>query len=193
MNLKTNVIAAEVENLTDARYFAAWGVDYISFDLQNDLLDTSTIKEIIDWIEGPQYYGHLTNVTIESDTLEKYNQLGLRGLIINPFIETDRVHPISQHIYREVLFGESLSELSEELLIIKLEQDFDMETHIEPLKLIAQNNELYIDGIYSVDQLDTILTRVNPRGIVLRGGAEEKVGFKSFDVLDELFEYLEYE
>ena len=35
-----------------------------------------------------------------------------------------------------------------------------------------------------------ILSEQNLHGIILRGGEEEKVGFKSFDQLDEIFDVL---
>jgi len=33
MDLKVQVIASNITNLTDARYFAAYGVQYLLFDL----------------------------------------------------------------------------------------------------------------------------------------------------------------
>jgi len=40
---------------------------------------------------------------------------------------------------------------------------------------------------------EEILTEINPIGITIRGGEEEKVGVKSFEEVDELFEMLEEE
>ena len=49
--LKRKVIATDITNLTDARYFAARGVDFLLFDL--DAMSIISIQEIADWIEGP--------------------------------------------------------------------------------------------------------------------------------------------
>lgn len=49
--LKTKVIASHVTNLTDARYFAARGVDYLLFDLDDIAIDAAV--EIKEWVEGP--------------------------------------------------------------------------------------------------------------------------------------------
>ena len=46
--LKTKIIAADLQNLTDARYFAAWLVDYMSFNLSEESANLSKIKEIMD-------------------------------------------------------------------------------------------------------------------------------------------------
>lgn len=50
--LSRKVIAMNVTNLTDARYFAARGIDYLLFDL--DEMDVSHILEIKEWVEGPE-------------------------------------------------------------------------------------------------------------------------------------------
>jgi len=49
--LNRKVIASQVTNLTDARYFAARGVDYLLFDL--DIVSLEAIVEIKEWVEGP--------------------------------------------------------------------------------------------------------------------------------------------
>jgi phosphoribosylanthranilate isomerase len=43
---------------------------------------------------------------------------------------------------------------------------------------------------FTPENLPQILEALAPAGIVLRGGSEEKVGVKSFDELDEVFEVL---
>ncbi len=50
--LNKKVIATEVTNLTDARYFAARGVQYLLFDLDN--ISIQKILEIKEWVEGPE-------------------------------------------------------------------------------------------------------------------------------------------
>ena len=49
--LKYPVIAAYIANLTDARYFAARGVDHLLYDL--DQIQVAEIAEIQEWVSGP--------------------------------------------------------------------------------------------------------------------------------------------
>jgi len=49
--LKYPVIAAYIANLTDARYFAARGVDHLLYDL--DQINVAQIAEIQEWVSGP--------------------------------------------------------------------------------------------------------------------------------------------
>jgi len=54
--LARKVIVQNITNLTDARYFAAWGVDYLSFNMNAEseyYLPWEKISEIIEWVEGP--------------------------------------------------------------------------------------------------------------------------------------------
>ena len=52
--------ASKIENLTDARYFAAQGVEYLGFDLTNieeNQEKYRTIHAIKEWVEGVQFVG----------------------------------------------------------------------------------------------------------------------------------------
>lgn len=60
--LNRRVIAANITNLTDARYFAARGVDYLMFDVSQMSIDS--IVEIKDWVEGPKHIVQLTEATL---------------------------------------------------------------------------------------------------------------------------------
>ena len=46
---------------------------------------------------------------------------------------------------------------------------------------------------FELDQLNEMLEKVQIHGLSLKGGEEEKVGFKSFDELDEIIDALEVE
>ncbi len=192
MNLKTKVIAAEVSNLTDARYFAAWGVDYMSYVIDESaagFIGLDGIKEIIDWVEGPINLGYLSGLNIPTNISDLYSQLQLKGLVCNPFIVSKDILYLSPKVYREVVYQDDL-EVTEELLIVKL-SDTPLSNAIDRLSTLARDNEVYIDGVNTISDIELLLEKVNPTGIVLRGGEEEKVGFKSYDELDVLLEYLE--
>ncbi|NNF21271.1 MAG: hypothetical protein HKN67_04970, partial [Saprospiraceae bacterium] len=60
------LIAQNITNLTDARYFAAWGIEYLSFNLNSEspyYIPMEKVKEIRDWVEGPK-------ILIESNSIE---------------------------------------------------------------------------------------------------------------------------
>ena len=60
--LKTKIIANQITNLTDARYYAAWYVDWLGFDLRRTTQDNMALEEVKamkEWIEGPVVVGEL--------------------------------------------------------------------------------------------------------------------------------------
>ena len=66
--LKTRVKAAAVANLTDARYFAAYGVDYLGFALEPGsvgYVGEAAVAEMREWIEGPTLVGEFGHVAPE--------------------------------------------------------------------------------------------------------------------------------
>lgn len=54
--MNININAYKINDLTDARFFAAANANYIAFDFYTEqALDIETAKEIKDWIQGPDY------------------------------------------------------------------------------------------------------------------------------------------
>ena len=79
MHLKTKVKAEAINNLSDARYFAAMGVSWLGFSLdlsKKTNLEPETIREIIQWVQGPKIVGEF-GLQPESHILEMAEQLEL--------------------------------------------------------------------------------------------------------------------
>ena len=53
MSLVTKVKAANITNLSDARYCAGMGVDWIGFPLSQ--VNPTVFSEITGWLSGPQW------------------------------------------------------------------------------------------------------------------------------------------
>jgi len=83
--LKTKIIAADLQNLTDARYFAAWLVDYMSFNLSEESANLSKIKEIMDWVEGPIFSAQYTGLEDLQSIEAQLEALSINHLIKGPF------------------------------------------------------------------------------------------------------------
>ena len=55
--------ASQITNLTDARYFAAWGVEWLGFGLesgQDYFVTTAQMAAIKEWVEGPKMVGEFS-------------------------------------------------------------------------------------------------------------------------------------
>jgi len=163
--LKIKVIADNILNLTDARYFAALGVDYLAFNLDN--INPQSIREIKEWVEGVKVLletnGELTPgfleqlLDVEPDGIISQNQTLLNS-IKEQFPETE-----------SFLRGEK-GQLSQ----------IENETASRPFVKV-DGNEKSIKNIIESEEIS---------GIIVEGKPEEKIGFKNFDELDEIFDLL---
>ena len=212
--LKTKVKASSITNLTDARYFAAWEVEWLGFNFdqnaENAILPQS-MKAIREWVDGVKIVGEFSNPT-EADILEAIDFLKLDAVQCTPFTTAVMLADlsISIPIIQEIIVepSQSASEIKENMAsyqglvqyyLLDFEKNgihFDaiLKGNFWSLNDLSELCETFpvlisIDG--SAEQLNQMLEKVQPAGLNFVGGEEEKTGFKSFDQLDEIFESLE--
>ena len=53
MSLKLKIKVGNITNLSDARYSAGMGVDWLGFRMDN--IDPQTFREITGWVTGPRF------------------------------------------------------------------------------------------------------------------------------------------
>jgi len=175
--LNRKVLVQNITNLTDARYFSAWGVDYLSFNMLQDsdyFLPWEKISEIIDWVEGPASL-------IETNALEFLE--GIDGHILNTMYS-------SLPLNKEAFFRVPLSEVAKGLPAgnyitpITTKEDLDI---VNSVTNHAGGCNIFLDICnYNIDNLAIL----PDNGIAIQGGEEEKVGVKSYDDLDVVYEWL---
>jgi hypothetical protein len=155
--LNKKVIAGNILNLTDARYFAAQGVDYLLFDMAN--IDINTVVNIKEWVSGPEI-------------LLLFNEKAI-GKLDEAIV---RIEPKAIGSYSE-----------DQKLIDHLGAYVDIFQIDESTKNEIQ---LYIeDQFYTTDVGKGMGTDL--ANLILMGGEEDKIGMKTYDELDEIFEDLQ--
>ena len=190
--LKTKIIAADLQNLTDARYFAAWLVEYMSYDLSNANVDLSKVKEIMDWVEGPISIAQYTGMEDPQHIDTQLTSLSIDHLILGPYASEDLVNSDWQ-VIQSILLDEEVDTLRSDRTYIAQTADTFANFSDEKknrLKEICNTNSIFLDCGFVANDVEEILS-LGIEGLVLRGGEEEKVGVKSYDDLDEIFEALE--
>lgn len=212
--LATKVLASGITHLTDARYFAAWEVDYLAFPLGDGVAEAISwdyLNALREWVEGPEIVAELGLIEEAAnwgDTLTANN------------IRTVLLHENTPDELAETLKAAGITVITH-LSIDQFQKQYDVEERIQE----HPSSDLFILGfeewvtykdvaegaILNTTALDRIcgahrcLLQLNPggedpktvkdrhpiAGFAVRGSSEEKVGYKSFDDLDELFEGLE--
>lgn len=184
--LQYKTIAYGVSNLTDARYFAAWYVDWISFDFSHGTKEDlfNLYNAITSWIDGPKY-------AIQLDVDDP-------DFVFRVF---DKLNPDAIHLSLDN--SNQISAFADIPLILEVETT-DAIHDLKSAQIHAFLTESSMKGMESFDDIDekdifikldedlrlnnSTLSQLKNIGLAIRGGEEERPGYKSFDELDVLFE-----
>ncbi|MCB0568434.1 MAG: N-(5'-phosphoribosyl)anthranilate isomerase [Phaeodactylibacter sp.] len=211
--LKTNVKASSVTNLTDARYFAAWEVAWLgfNFDAGSDrYIQPQLMKAIREWVDGVKAVGEF-NMQAPEEIRAAAELLALDAVQVGMFTDLSALDslglgvPVIQELVLESVAG--LDAAAEQMARGKASVDifllnFDkngmrwselLPAERERLRLLCREYHILLSIGLAPGEAASLLEEVAPYGISLQGGDEEKVGFKSFDELDDLFEAIEAE
>lgn len=190
--VKTKIKISSVNNLTDARYFAAWGVEFLGFDINPEspaFISPPLFKDISEWVEGPQIVLEAGKIEDE-DWLHIYLEQNPASIIqweygygpnesFNGF-EVSNLHSRNDNLRSENIVIQSAAAITA----------FSTED-LQYLSAIRISRSIYLDVPFLHEEWDDFMN-LNLYGLVLRGGLEEKTGFKSYDELDLIFENIPF-
>jgi len=185
--LITKVKVGQVTNLSEARYCAGMGVDFLSFPISS--IDTKTYQEITGWIAGPKFGVETDSkninavreyktdfIEINIDQMESSS--GLENLIVALEVNDWPAKKSSLLLSkRNILYIElKITSLGEETLgiINDITEDFKI--------LLKPSNKIDLDK----------LLKLRIDGLCFDGDAETKPGLKEYP-LSEILEKLETE
>ncbi len=196
--LKTKVIASSITNLTDARYFAAWEVNWLGFCFEegsDNYISPQAMYAIKEWVDGVKFMGEFRGMN-SADILDHVEKLSLEAVQVDELTGLDVMMDLQDIlVFKEIEIDETTDEaflknILEQFapycahFVFKIKKDLP-----DHLVKVAENYSVWLDGDFKTENI----LNANFAGVCLRGGMEEKVGLKSFDELDEVFEVLEVE
>ncbi|MDF1696562.1 MAG: hypothetical protein P1U56_12045 [Saprospiraceae bacterium] len=183
------VIATDISNLTDARYFAAWGVQGMAYNIDpsgENALTPAQLKEIVDWVEGPSTMIKMEGLEVPESLSETLSTLDIKSAIVGPFIDVTSLTSFDT-VYRICTLEDGYQDSDHLILTFPFEVSQLNASQIEKIKNITANKVVFLDASFTAVNFDTI-EAMGIQGIILKGGEEEKVGFKSYDELDDILE-----
>ncbi len=208
--LKLKIKASQITNLTDARYFAAKEVEWLSFNFTektDNYIEPMRARVMFDWVEVPHIVGEFDGFDAEAVNFYADNW-GLKAVQIGATTEVFDVK--SPHILNEIVVeshttADILRGLLSPLKNMVAAFQLNFETHnlsfsdlknnkyaldLADLSSLCAAFNIILDIDFQLSELDDILN-MNPFGLSLKGGEEERVGVKSYDELDDIFDRLE--
>jgi len=210
---KTKIKASAVNNLTDARYFAAREVEWLGFRLSGDpetAISRLATKAVMEWIDGVKIVGEF-DFTTAAEIEETHNLLHLDAVQVGMFTPVAELEVLKNlTIIKEVVveMGTTEAALLAHFLqyahcctfflldFTKAGINWAMLQAGTPIstdflqRLFAEHKTI-LSLDFPAHEIQTVLEILRPEGLSLTGGAEERVGFKSFDELDEILDILE--
>lgn len=180
--LKTKVKVGSVTNLSEARYCAGMGVDFLSFPVSS--VDPKMFQDITGWVAGPQFgievqsgaepIDQYTGDFIQT-TIEYINQIpnATKLIVAVQASNWSKEKAILTAAKHKILYLE-VQDNTPESIISEMSHDFEL--------LIKVTSPL---------ELDRLLT-LPVAGISLEGSAEVRAGLKDYP-LAEILEKLEVE
>ena len=208
--LKTRIKASQITNLTDARYFAARDVEWLGFNLDagtDNFIHPQNIKAIKEWLEGPKIVGEF-GMQDSSEINAAIDFLDLDVVQVGMFADVSSLELKDASLIKEIVIEEETDYYD---LRTTLESDSanvdvfllnysknnlswnDIASKQATLKELCNRFKIILSIDFELDQLNEILETLQIHGLNLSGGEEEKVGFKSFDELDDILDALEIE
>jgi phosphoribosylanthranilate isomerase len=205
--------ADNITNLTDARYFAAKEVEWIMFNFtegSHAYIEPMKARAMFEWVEVPYIMGAFERVTAdEKDFYAK--SWDLKAVQVgNMTLKEEILKMENIKIIKEFdietftnpqFLRQEMAELKEKVATFQFNfqqngitwEDLQQPTSmliLQDLENLCRDFNIILKIDFQPFMLKDILA-INPHGLVLEGGDEERVGVKSFDELDEIFDALE--
>jgi phosphoribosylanthranilate isomerase len=201
--LRIPLLAYGITHLTDARYFAAWLPDYLCFPLGEGGLTLDYFLAIREWVEGPVCVAQLGADAGAVFSPKDLQEQHVTHLLVDHGFDypTDGFEVITRLPVAGYHSADDLTDLLSEIrgpIILDFTDggitwDDIRSGHpfsLDELKnVLATRQELY----FRIDLAPASAPKALPYlpGLAVRGSGEEKVGYKSFEELNDLFEELE--
>jgi phosphoribosylanthranilate isomerase len=204
--LRIPILASEINNLTDARYFAAREATWLSFSLNQT--SVQQIAAIQEWVDGVTIVPAFETESVDN-IIEQATFLNASTIQLSPFYNMDSHAQLAHFdIIQLVLLEETtdwnnlailihqLSSTATFLLIDGYKANINWQELTTGQRQQLQNwcskYPIILGLPFSSDAIDDVL-QLEAKAINLRGSEEEKVGFKSFEEVDEILDALDIE
>ena len=204
MSFLSNIKISNVTNLSDARYAAAVGINYIGFCFDSEstnYIAPIKAKEMIDWITGSHIVAEFGNQSL--DEIKDISELlNVDVIELNNSILPDELPSLEKAIIKKIDISiYNLTQLNTELQAYKNYCDaFHLFTSQNNLAIpendlvnICANDKIIWGLPITSRSVLNIINGFKPYAINVSGGQEEKAGIKDFDELNDLLEVITQE
>lgn len=206
MPLKTFVKASSITNLSDARYFSAYPVDWLSYQcnpISKKYADNNTIHAFLGWVSGPKCcleVSGLSNDKINA-LLSNISADGLEMDSAQQFDFSEKELTIFRRLY--ITPASNFESLEQEMASLQESTDYfvldftlnQVSLTDDFIKTLALNQlcdkfSILLDATIEPQKVSSFL-ELGIHGLNIQSGEEQQVGLRSFDDIQDLMEELD--
>lgn len=190
----TKIKLGSVTNLSDARYAAALGAEWVGFNFDKnsaEYINPVTAKEIIDWIEGVDIVGEFGEIT-ESDISDYIQLLNLTWIEVNNNLSPNQLNLLPVNKIKVINKGDDLDEVINDygdIVEFFLLKGFNAK---EAQEMTMQHSVIWDVPVLNDDVVKDI-KHIRPTAINLKGEDEEQPGTRDFSLMNEFVDQLRTE
>lgn len=202
MSLKTEVKVSSISNLSDARYCAGMGVQYLGFSMDRDsehFVDQKTLMTIKEWIVGPRIVGEFSRLDpVNYDYSALSEDVDCIEISDPESIEMAAKIKLPLILNLDLATLKSVSKLEEILNYTRdriqfflFEKSPGPEIENVDILNLASRYKIMIGFEIDKQSIHSWIDGTDIFGISLKGGTEIKPGFKDYDELADILEEIE--
>ncbi len=211
MSLKCRLKIKALNSLTDGRYFAALGAEWLSFCFDpesSDFVSPQLASEIIPWLAGPEIIANFGQAD-KAPVMEVMQSLKLQRIEFNGAFPKELNAKDFLQVYRRIEGSEAIDpqklkdifteeKLANQVFVLDwseaIANESDLAKHDPPaFQSLCQQEQIIISIKPLIPIADQILTKVQPLGLEIAAGKEQGTGLRSFEDVDPLMEWLDLE
>jgi phosphoribosylanthranilate isomerase len=192
--LITKVKAGAVSSLSDARFFAGMGVDWLGFDVNptsESFVNVDLYKSLVGWVSGPKRVIEIPKA-LDTDSIAKLISDYLPECIEVELSEIEKFNYDLPIFARAQLEDIHISKITSSINYLVLETNADLFKYADELKSLATQTSILVSISPNQQDIKKVLNELPIAGIALRGSQEVQTGIKDYDY-SELLESLETE
>jgi len=196
MALNTFVKISTVNNLSDARYCAGMDVNQIGFNIEKgneNFTDVQKFNEISGWLSGVEFVGEIDGTTSSTiaETIKDYNLDAIQVSDPKQVSEASNTGlPVILKVDMAMITEELLASLKDDVSYFLIESFFEGAISPELLALSASHQLVMAFG-FDASTVNDLVSNHELKGIAIKGGKEERPGFKNFDEMADILEAIE--
>lgn len=205
--MKTKLKISSVNSLTDGRYFAASGAEWLGFrfdDRSPRSVSVDLAKEIKDWLSGPRFIAEFNERSVNeineivehlgTDCIQTAQDLNFADLSnqIQSVIHYINISNFNTVVDLEAFLKERSTSIAQFVLDFRYLQEMKMPFwEAESIRNLCQNYPIFIKWHFDIENILPIVNNLSPFGLDLEGGNEIGTGLQAFDEVSEMLRLLE--